>query len=108
MSTREDREQEAREIEAEAAAAGVPPLVYLSRRSDDDLPGTWSYSDIEGGDPDERSYTERGWAPTGKFPQPSICPECMAGKHPNCDGTAWDVVADTETQCQCTDAWHTD
>lgn len=24
-----------------------------------DLPGMWSYSDFEGGDPDERSYRER-------------------------------------------------
>jgi hypothetical protein len=27
--------------------------------SDDDLPGQWSHSDFEGGDPDERSYAER-------------------------------------------------
>lgn len=28
---------------------------------DDELPGAWSHSDFEGGDPDERSYAERGW-----------------------------------------------
>lgn len=27
--------------------------------SDDDLPGQWSHSDFEGGDPDERSYAQR-------------------------------------------------
>lgn len=27
--------------------------------TDDDLPGMWSRSDFEGGDPDERSYAER-------------------------------------------------
>ena len=26
---------------------------------DDDLPGAWSRSDFEGGDPDERSYAQR-------------------------------------------------
>ena len=31
--------------------------------SDDDLPGMWSHADFEGGDPDTRSYAERGWAP---------------------------------------------
>lgn len=27
--------------------------------NDDDLPGMWSHSDFEGGDPDERSYAQR-------------------------------------------------
>jgi hypothetical protein len=31
--------------------------------TDDDLPGMWSHSDFTGGDPDERSYAERGWVP---------------------------------------------
>lgn len=31
-----------------------------------DMPGTWTHADIIGGDPDERSYAERGWAPTEK------------------------------------------
>ncbi len=26
-----------------------------------DLPDMWSHSDFEGGDPDPRSYKERGW-----------------------------------------------
>lgn len=30
-----------------------------------------------------------------------ICPECAAGKHPNCDGTAWDFDADELTTCAC-------
>lgn len=35
--------------------------------SDDDLPGMWSHADFEGGDPDTRSYAERGWAPGVTF-----------------------------------------
>ena len=31
----------------------------------------------------------------------AICPECHAGKHRNCDGTAWDVDADEPTTCGC-------
>lgn len=30
-----------------------------------------------------------------------FCPECKAGKHDNCDGTAWDDQADEETACPC-------
>jgi hypothetical protein len=29
------------------------------------------------------------------------CPECAAGKHGNCDGIAWDFVADEPTACPC-------
>jgi hypothetical protein len=29
------------------------------------------------------------------------CPECRAGKHRNCDGTAWDVEADALVDCPC-------
>ena len=29
------------------------------------------------------------------------CPECRAGKHRNCDGTAWDQAADAPTPCPC-------
>ncbi|MGU3358197.1 hypothetical protein ACLBWJ_13160 [Microbacterium sp. M4A5_1d] len=34
-------------------------------------------------------------------PTPPVCPECVAGKHPNCDGTAWDDVADAVAGCAC-------
>lgn len=30
-----------------------------------------------------------------------ICPECAAGKHDNCDGTAWDTHQDEPTDCSC-------
>lgn len=30
-----------------------------------------------------------------------VCPECVAGKHDNCDGTAWDTEKDEETVCGC-------
>ena len=29
------------------------------------------------------------------------CPECFAGKHRNCDGTALDFVHDLITKCWC-------
>lgn len=32
---------------------------------------------------------------------PAICPECKAGKHDNCDGTAWDEEKDELTECFC-------
>lgn len=30
-----------------------------------------------------------------------ICPECKAGQHLNCDGTAWDTDRDQRTDCGC-------
>lgn len=35
-------------------------------------------------------------------PTTHVCPECEQGKCGNCDGTAWDDAADTETECTCT------
>lgn len=35
-----------------------------------------------------------------------ICPECRSGKHPNCDGTAFDDVADDIVECRCPPAFH--
>lgn len=29
------------------------------------------------------------------------CPDCKAGKHPNCDGGSWDVIADGPAPCPC-------
>lgn len=34
-------------------------------------------------------------------PTPAVCPECTAGKHGNCDGTAWDLIADELTTGSC-------
>jgi hypothetical protein len=31
----------------------------------------------------------------------AICPECVAGKHINCDGIAWDLDTDGPTICSC-------
>lgn len=31
------------------------------------------------------------------------CPECVQGKHGNCDGTAWDDERDCLTICSCMD-----
>lgn len=30
-----------------------------------------------------------------------VCPECKAGKHRNCDGTAWCIFRDEPTECSC-------
>ncbi len=35
-------------------------------------------------------------------PIPSVCPECAAGKHTNCDGTSWCQFTDQPTTCSCT------
>lgn len=29
------------------------------------------------------------------------CPECVAGKHRNCNGQAWDDAEDGLTECRC-------
>ena len=42
-------------------------------------------------------------APT---PDGSVCPECAAGKHPNCNGVAWDMDKDTEVECSCATRGH--
>lgn len=31
----------------------------------------------------------------------AVCPECAAGKHGNCDGSAWDFLTDEPTSCPC-------
>lgn len=73
-----------------------------ARLTDDDLPGQWSLSDFTGGDPNEQSYAQR------VRDSRTVCPECRAGKHPNCDGTAWDVEADGPTVCTCHTLDHPD
>lgn len=37
-------------------------------------------------------------------PQP--CPECMQGKHQNCDGGTWDEVHDEPAPCPCSEVGH--
>ncbi len=37
---------------------------------------------------------------------PPICPECAAGKHPNCAGTALDETVDEIVPCACPDRTH--
>lgn len=29
------------------------------------------------------------------------CPECVAGKHQNCDGLSWDLEQDVQAICTC-------
>lgn len=40
----------------------------------------------------------------GYWPDP--CPECMQGKHANCDGFTWDERADAPTACPCEKRGH--
>lgn len=32
-----------------------------------------------------------------------VCPECVQGKHGNCNGDAFDPETDTIVVCQCSD-----
>lgn len=34
------------------------------------------------------------------------CPECVAGKHDNCDGTSWNPAADDIDACPCAKRGH--
>ena len=49
----------------EVAVLAIPfeavDVVVAEELLDEDLPGMWTKADFEGGDPDERSYAERGW-----------------------------------------------
>jgi len=38
--------------------------------------------------------------------QPPRCPECVAGKHDNCNGETWDDAQDAPTTCPCMAAGH--
>lgn len=38
--------------------------------------------------------------------KPLPCPECRAGKHPNCDGTTWNDIEDEYDWCPCTNDYH--
>ena len=37
---------------------------------------------------------------------PNICPECISGKHQNCDGTAWHNERDEVVDCDCARGEH--
>ena len=37
---------------------------------------------------------------------PPPCPECVQGKHDNCDGTTWDVIIDEPAACPCAEHGH--
>lgn len=43
---------------------------------------------------------------TNITPEEPVCPECRAGKHGNCDGSAWDDELDMLTECACAEAGH--
>lgn len=35
-----------------------------------------------------------------------LCPECVQGKHRNCDGRTWDFDNDDYRACECPDEEH--
>lgn len=37
---------------------------------------------------------------------PTACPECLQGKHGNCDGTSWDAEVDGICGCTCSFLGH--
>lgn len=39
-------------------------------------------------------------------PRPQACPECLQGKHDNCDGSTWDSALDQPGLCPCYKAGH--
>jgi hypothetical protein len=106
----ESRMQDARDIEMEAVMAGVPPLHYLLGDATSS-PGVecrgcgctdWNACVVNGVpchwvEADLCSACPRGAEP---------CPECQQGKHLNCDGMSWDMVADDEAPCPCEAAGH--
>jgi len=59
--------------------------------------------------PDELGHVCRPYvAQLGPPPPagPPACPECRAGKHPNCDGRTWDTAADAHVPCPCSEKDH--
>lgn len=48
----------------------------------------------------EIAWPEIAWSPV------EPCPECRQGKHPNCDGTTWDLQADGPAACPCAEGGH--
>lgn len=69
----------------------------------------WTKEDVAGDLGLTPEQAARGWD-DGSKPEPSggpqPCPECVAGKHGNCDGTSWDNQLDEAISCPCKDATH--
>jgi hypothetical protein len=104
MGDYESRAQEARDIAQEAAEAGVP-AGYFMLMPDTTTP-PW----------DCERCADEGWIEldhpvqeVGPVAQPvpcpecsgRLCPECVQGKHGNCDGVAWNEALDREVDCVC-------
>lgn len=47
-----------------------------------------------------------GPEPVAVVEGPRACPDCLAGKHDNCDGSAWDLRSDASCPCPCAQAGH--
>lgn len=47
------------------------------------------------------------FAPIPDVSESGPCPECVQGKHGNCDGTAWDRATDQPAPCPCAGRAHT-
>jgi len=51
-----------------------------------------------------RTHLAEGWCFESVMvepPRPAVCPECVQGKHGNCDGTALDRATDEVGACEC-------
>ena len=80
MGDAESRHQDRIDAAQEAAEDGVPPQYHA-------LLGVVSPA------PDGIYYSSDEARPR--------CPECVQGKHGNCDGTAYDDVVDEIVECGC-------
>jgi hypothetical protein len=63
------------------------------------FPGCWTQKEIDRIWKDAGEMSERITRLMSRSEQ--VCPECIQGKHTNCDGTTWDVDADAPTDCLC-------
>jgi len=75
-------------IEAEVAALTSPPISGAEPPASDAVSEPQAVEDVH------------------SAPESPICPECVAGKHQNCEGQAWDNAADEPVGCACADEAH--
>ena len=109
MGDYESREQEARDIAQEAAEAGIPAAHWMLLPSN--ATDTADGAVCRRCDGDELIDVDQGEPPVAvRIPCPVCagrwCPECVAGKHGNCDGVAYNGAIDQEVDCVCPDASH--
>lgn len=102
MGDTESRADEARDIIHEAAEAGVPVGHYMLGFGS--IPSRCVTCGGSGVIDVDETVPEVGKVATAR-PCPecteAVCPECTAGKHGNCDGTAWSDALDCVVDCTC-------